>query len=166
MKIALIEPSLGNAFLKRMIIPKLGLPQIGAILQQAGHEVRIHSEIVQPIDWQKVFAAELVGISPLSCNAPRAYLIAQKIKEMRKGIGIIMGGPHVTACPEEALANGANAVVRHEGEDVIVSLVEAWESRDERALKEIPNLSWRSAEGEIIHKKMENSHPWHVCLWG
>ena len=54
-----------------------------------------------------------------------------------------MGGPHVTACPEGALENGASVIVRHEGEEIIVPVVEAWESRDERALQEIPSTAGR-----------------------
>ncbi|GEM_PF-4333727 len=144
-----------NPFAHKLTLPKRSLAQIGTIAANAGHEVHISSEGIQPVDWKIVSEADIVGFSVLTCNAPRVYsaarMLKESAKEQGKRIGIIMGGPHVTALLEEALANGADFVVSHEGEDVVVPLIAAWENRDEESLKKIPNLSWHTAAGEFVH---------------
>ncbi len=84
------------------IIPQLGL-QVLAGRVPAGHSVDLIDE---------VFGAEytdtkltrdrydLVGITSYSSGATRAYEIAAACR--RQGIMTIMGGPHVSACPDEA----------------------------------------------------------------
>lgn len=145
----------GNPFANRLTLPRRGLSQIGTILANAGHEVYVSSESVQTIDWEKVSGADLVGFSVLTCHAPRIYssakLLKERAKESDRRIGIIMGGPHVTALPEEALINGADFVVRHEGEEIVVPLITAWEEQDEDSFRMISNLSWRTATGELVH---------------
>lgn len=158
MKITFIEPCLpGIAFQGRMILPRLGLPQLGAILKKAGHEVKIFSETIRPISERIIkdlMESDIVGFSVLTSTAPRAYELSQKIKLLAKKIGkkikIIMGGPHATVCPEEPFLFGADLVVRHEGEEVINEAIMALLDEDEKVLSSLFNLSWKRGE-EIVH---------------
>src|SRR6476660_9136789 len=43
----------------------------------------------------------LVGIGSMTRMVARAYLVADALREA--GIRVVMGGPHVTECPDEAL---------------------------------------------------------------
>lgn len=126
-------------------LPRLGLPILGAILKQRGYEVVEFCEDIQPIDWRELAAADLVGISTIIPTAPKGYRVARFCKE--RGIPTIIGGPHVTFMPEEALQH-ADIVVRGEGEETIVELMEALESG------ELPigvkGVSYREGE-QIIH---------------
>jgi len=56
---------------------------------------------------------DLVGISSYCAQIDEAYELGKRYKE--KGTPVIMGGPHVSHCPEEA-AEFCNAVVIGEGE--------------------------------------------------
>jgi radical SAM superfamily enzyme YgiQ (UPF0313 family) len=56
---------------------------------------------------------DLVAISSLSAQIGEAYELADRFRE--RGIGVVMGGLHVTAVPEEA-GRHADAVVIGEGE--------------------------------------------------
>jgi radical SAM superfamily enzyme YgiQ (UPF0313 family) len=58
--------------------------------------------------------ADLVGISLLTCNARRGYQIAREYR--KRGVPVVLGGMHVTACPDEA-EREADAIVVGEAED-------------------------------------------------
>ncbi len=154
-RVVLIEPHTGLHFFSYARTPLLGLPILGEILRRTGLFVRIFCEKLTPVNWSEVAKADLVGISVLTNLAPRAYQIAAKVKEIareaRRRIWVVMGGPHVTFMPEEALEHGADFVVRHEGETVFPMLVECLrEGAESRALGEIPGLSYREGE-EVVH---------------
>jgi len=124
MNIVMIEPaSLGIHVYAGIKLPRLGLPTIAAILKQRGHDVLIFHEESAPINWYVVTNANLVFLSTITCTAPRAYEIADKIRE--ENISVFIGGPHVTFEPEEALAH-TDVVIRGEGEETIEELVNAY----------------------------------------
>jgi radical SAM superfamily enzyme YgiQ (UPF0313 family) len=57
--------------------------------------------------------ADLVAISSFTAQMPEAYALADRLRA--QGTTVVMGGPHVTALPDEALAH-CDAVVTGEGE--------------------------------------------------
>ena len=63
-----------------------------------GVETRIVDEDVEPVDFEA--DADLVGVSFMTYNAPRAYAIADEFR--RRGKTVIAGGYHPTFLPEEA----------------------------------------------------------------
>jgi len=112
MKIRLIEPRPpGLNVYDRAKLPRLGLPLIGALFRDAGHDVRIYVEVLAPVDWGDVLTSDLVGFSTTTSTAPFAYRMAERVRERR--IPTMIGGPHVTALPEEALAHDDRRSPRH-----------------------------------------------------
>jgi len=107
--------------------------------------VEIFIEEMRKIDYEIIKDADLVGISTITPTAPRAYAIADRIREM--GIPVIMGGPHVTYLAEEALGH-ADFVIRGEGEQALMELIDARENGGDYS--EVSNLSYRK-DREIIH---------------
>ena len=70
---------------------------------------------------------ELVGIGSMTRMIARAYLVADELRAA--GIKVVMGGPHVTECADEALGkNGgkrhADAVALGEADDYWADIVE------------------------------------------
>ena len=153
MKIALIEPrSPGYHIYSHAVLPRLGLPVLGTILRDRGHEVRIYCQDVQPIDYGTVLSADFVGISTTTSTVPEAYRIAQRVS--REGIPVAFGGSHTTFMPEEALQYGDFSIAG-EAEESFPLLVE--NLTDENAWAEIPGLSyWR---GDEIHHNPSGSGP-------
>jgi radical SAM superfamily enzyme YgiQ (UPF0313 family) len=107
--------------------------------------VEIFVEEMRKIDYEIIKDADLVGISTITSTAPRAYAIADRIREMR--IPVIMGGPHVTYLAEEALEH-TDFVIRGEGERALTELIDAREVGGDYS--RISNLSYKKDQ-QIIH---------------
>jgi radical SAM superfamily enzyme YgiQ (UPF0313 family) len=146
-KIILIEPkgSKYNVY-STFKLPRLGLAIIGAILKRAGYDVTIFAESISKIDFEELFKADAVGISTLTCTAPRAYALGDVIRE-NSSAKVFMGGPHVSFLPEEAL-NHCDYVLRGEAEDTILPFIKALEANE--GFNKIPGLSYKE-NGRIIH---------------
>ena len=62
-------------------LPRLGPIYLGTILKNAGHNVRIISEVFEEIDISKI-NSDIVCISILTWSANKGYEIAKKIKTL------------------------------------------------------------------------------------
>lgn len=118
MKITLIYPSQtkSNRLLKwrqprHHKYPGLGLLTV-ASLSPSSANIQIIDDDYDIIDYDDY--PDIVGLSALTMNVNRAYEIAKGFRE--KNIPVVMGGMHVSACPEEAL-QFADAIVIGEAED-------------------------------------------------
>jgi anaerobic magnesium-protoporphyrin IX monomethyl ester cyclase len=147
MRITFIEPvAPGLHIYSFMKLPRFGLPLLGALLKERGHDVRIFSESLTEVDWNHVLSSDLVGVSTITPTAMHAYRYAKNVKEA--GIPTVMGGPHVTFLADEAL-DFCDYVVRGEGERTLLELVEYLEGKG--SLENILGLSYRADDGHTIH---------------
>jgi radical SAM superfamily enzyme YgiQ (UPF0313 family) len=83
-------------------------------------ETQIIDEDVQPIDFD--IAADLIGLSFMTYNAPRAYEIADFFRT-KKGKPVIVGGYHPTFMPGEAIEH-VDAVCIGDAEDNVPCLMD------------------------------------------
>jgi len=148
--VVLIEPKApGFHVFSRYKLPRLGLPLLGAVLEeQLGASVKIYFQECARIDWEEVAKADLVGISTITSTAPAAYDLVQRIKKMND-VPVVMGGPHVTFLPDEALEHGADFVVRGEGEEALIELIRSLNGQG-GSLSDIAGLSY-TEDGEVRH---------------
>src|SRR6476469_1585660 len=102
--------------------PKLSLPTIAAYTPESW-DVDLVDEAVEDIDFDT--PCDMVGLSIMTCYAPRAYEIAKEFR--RRGKTVVMGGVHPTYCPDEALQH-ADAIVCGEAEDLWQRLVADYEA--------------------------------------
>lgn len=140
-------------------IPQLGL-QVLAGLVPDNHHVDIIDEIFGTSATQQLIEKggyDLVGITAYTSGSTRAYEIARACRE--KGILTIMGGPHASACPEEA-ANHFDAVAVGECDEIwpqIIRDAEAGQlaSRYDGKLSdlEVTGLGWAKQGLEPINGK-------------
>lgn len=150
-KVVLVEPaSPGFHVFSRYKLPRLGLPLLGALMRrELGVTPRVYFEEVARLDWQEIEKADLVGISTITPTAPEAFALVEHIKKERD-IPVVIGGPHVTFLPDEALEAGADYVVRGEGEWTFIELARHLNDGSP-ALSEIAGLSYRGEGGEHLH---------------
>ena len=147
-KIVFIEPKSPNLHIfSTFVIPRLGTLILGTIMKKLGWQVEVIIEEKEEVNFESIKSADIVGISTITSTAPRAYSIAEQVREL--GILVIMGGPHVTFLPEEALEH-CDFVLRSEGEKALPLFIEQWLGNKD--FSKVPNLSFIK-EGEIIHNK-------------
>src|SRR5713226_3921016 len=124
MKILLYSPDNG---VTRNFMPHLWMFLLQAITPP-GHEVILidanaramsDEEIVQFVREQNI---ELVGIGAMTRMAEKAYRVADAIRAA--GVCVIMGGPHVTEVPDEAL--GRDGGPRHADAIALGEADETW----------------------------------------
>ena len=124
MKILLYNPDNG---VTRNFMPHLWMFLLQAITPP-GHEVILidanaramsDDEIVRFIKKQKI---DLVGIGAMTRMAEKAYRVADAIR--LAGVPVVMGGPHVTEVPDEAL--GRDGGPRHADAIALGEADETW----------------------------------------
>jgi len=99
--------------------PQLTMPLIAA-LTPSDHVVSHTDEIVERVRFD--VPSDLVAITTPTPSAPHAYRLAREFR--RRGVPVVIGGPHATALPEEA-AQHADAVVVGEAEDTWPRVLDA-----------------------------------------
>ncbi|MBI2571123.1 MAG: B12-binding domain-containing radical SAM protein [Candidatus Schekmanbacteria bacterium] len=118
MKLLLVLPSwpAGSFWaVSRDKFPSLGLLTVAGLTPRE-HDVHFADEQLGPIPSDLWYGSwDLVGIGGLTAQSPRAYAIAEHYRG--RGIPVVMGGPHASALPAEALQH-CDAVVTGEAEGV------------------------------------------------
>ena len=152
-RILFIEPkSPGPHIFTAFPLPRLGSILLATLARDHGWEASVIVEETHPIDWEELKECDAVGISTITSTAPRAYAIADRVREM--GIPVVMGGPHVTFLPDEAL-NHADYVMRGEAEEAFPLLLAML--LGVRAPETVPGLSFVDKQGTVNHNERTKS---------
>jgi radical SAM superfamily enzyme YgiQ (UPF0313 family) len=168
MRILLYNPDNG---VTRNFMPHLWMFLLEA-LTPPGHEVLLIDGNAQPMDERQIAQyvheqeIELVGIGAMTRMIAKAYRIADAIRST--GVLVVMGGPHVTELPDEALGRKGgprhadavalgeadetwprivNDAARGELNDIYAPLDDAGKAR-KPSLKQYPVIPWDSIELE------------------
>ena len=117
MRLLLIQPSQivegGKVYkAKKLMFPRLSLPVL-ASLTPPEFGIKIIDEYFEEIPFDD--PADLIGLSFMTPQAPRAYQIGDEFR--RRGKKVVMGGIHASVLPEESLLH-ADAVVVGEAENL------------------------------------------------
>ena len=144
MRILLIHPQLKKYIQPKL--PPLGLLALAAVLEKKGHQVEVLDLNITPgeLDQSLKKNPDFVGLTATTPLIKEAWHLAGYIKEKIKA-PVILGGAHVSALPEESLDKGIDIVVRGEGEETIIELLEKWPE-----FESIKGLSYKK-DGQIIH---------------
>ena len=119
LKICLLSPKgplyrhRGGIFRKSLRYSPLTLPTLAALIPPGiEHELSIFDEGIEDIPAD--IEADIVGITVITGTARRSYELAKQLR--RRGITVVLGGPHVTLVPDDALPH-ADAIVVGYAED-------------------------------------------------
>ncbi|MDH4129205.1 MAG: B12-binding domain-containing radical SAM protein [Spirochaetota bacterium] len=155
-KILLISPTVTLSETTRvksppaMRIPPLSLAILASITPD-DFEIEVIDEEVENIDYD--INCDLVGISCMTSNAPRAYEVGKEFK--KRGKTVVYGGVHPSCMPNEALQYG-DSVVSGEAEGAWEVLLEDYRKGE---LKPIyrnfePDLSgYPLAKRDLVKRK-------------
>ncbi len=125
-KVALIFPP---SLMRNFAIP-LNLAYLAGSLEAKGHQVKIFDMSAkywnlssdQTIEIIKKYSPDIIGITTNVLFIKPTYNLVNKLKVLKSLI--VLGGPHTSLLPEEAILNGADIAVRGEGELTIVELAD------------------------------------------
>jgi radical SAM superfamily enzyme YgiQ (UPF0313 family) len=120
-KAVFVNPSritTGSAF----VMPAAQATLAGAVPGSVDIELKVVDEAVERFDPSLINAGDIVCVSALTNNVREAYRVARQAKE--QGATAVLGGPHPTLLPEEAIRYGADAVVRGDGDTIIGRVLE------------------------------------------
>ncbi|MFX0096137.1 MAG: B12-binding domain-containing radical SAM protein [Candidatus Hodarchaeota archaeon] len=170
MKVALVVPPLNfrnsegelhDEYTLDGSLPPLGLMYIGALLKEKNYEVELLdlSATIKSIswfkDWLRKNSPDVIGFSIIADGVNNGMLLAEATKEVLPESLVIAGGISATFVYSEILktCKAFDLVVRGEGEETMLKILEALESKGFRQrLQQIPGISYR-------HKGKIRSNP-------
>lgn len=139
-----------------VMIPQ-GLASMASLLRENGMACSIIDAYAEGLNIEQMIArisehrADILGISAVTPVMPVALAIAVQVKKRLPAVRIVMGGPHPSILPDEALADGSvEAVVRGEGELTLLAICRAIEEK--RGYGGIKGVSYRE-NGRITHNE-------------
>jgi radical SAM superfamily enzyme YgiQ (UPF0313 family) len=129
----------------------LGLMYIAAVLEEAGYKAEILDAFMTDVSVRKIGDSteigmtyeriademrrrkpDIVGVSnPFSCQVEHATRVAGIVKENDSDVLTVVGGPHVSAVPEEFLSEAKNVdiAVMGEGEYAMLDIAKVHEGK-------------------------------------
>jgi radical SAM superfamily enzyme YgiQ (UPF0313 family) len=116
------------------LLAPLTFPVLAALTPE-DIEIEVIEERLRPIPFDEHF--DLVGLTFVTSFAPHAYSVADTFRE--KGVTVVLGGPHVTVRPDEALKH-ADAVVVGEAEKIWGQLISDFRRGKLNRLYKAPDL--------------------------
>ncbi|PIR16954.1 MAG: hypothetical protein COV46_06175 [Deltaproteobacteria bacterium CG11_big_fil_rev_8_21_14_0_20_49_13] len=159
-------------------LPSRATDLLAAIAKKAGY---MDVEAINPVfnkvsglfthvQLKRTVTSDVLGISTITRTAGQSYELARYVRKINPSVRIIMGGPHASALPEDALQY-ADIVILNEGDHTFVDLLEHETSlRGRRAeaiscggslrpstssglamtLNDIPGIAFKDASGTVV----------------
>src|SRR5438034_6161204 len=99
----------GGIFRQSLRYMPLTLPTLAALVPpEVNAEVTCLDEGIGDVDPSRI-EADLVGLTVITGTAVRAYELAGALR--RRGVPVVLGGPHVTLAPDDAQPHADSIVV-------------------------------------------------------
>ncbi|MDD5676305.1 MAG: radical SAM protein, partial [Chitinivibrionales bacterium] len=138
MKVLLIIPSYRETIYRNVKVrvgridsPVLSLPVLAGMLLRYKHEVKIldcnlFSDASRAVENEiRQFKPHVAGITVVTPLFKEMAVLAETVKKTDPTVTVVVGGPHVSAMPEEALALGTvDIVVIGEGDETILEIAD------------------------------------------
>ncbi len=159
MRVCLVSPPYLSAVKSVVGVcsPPLGLAYLASMIRDE-HDVRIIDSNV--LDYGvddvrrelKSFYPDVVGITSSTPSIYEAYRVARAAKSLRDDCVVVMGGPHVTFLPEEAIteSGSVDVVVLGEGEETFRELVDTIDHGG--SLDSVRGIEYRKGDKTVVTK--------------
>jgi radical SAM superfamily enzyme YgiQ (UPF0313 family) len=144
---------------RRYTSPPLGLMYIGAVVREAGHEVKI---VDRNIESEEYFDEVLKSFNPdvLGTNAITGYMIIDAIKISKQALALnpkvinVWGGQHPSLFPEQTIREDfIHYLVCGEGEKTFVELLGCIE--EGKGAKDVKGIVYKEDGKAVVNPKRE-----------
>ena len=134
MRIALVQPPPRSEYDRHWArFPSLGIAYIASSLRAAGHAIELLDGKLADLTVDDIIEAvrdsrpDLVGITCMTVEYPRAVEIARRIKHELADVPVVVGGAHVNAVGRQTLdeGDGFDYACVGEGEHLVCELADA-----------------------------------------
>lgn len=159
MKIVLISPkgplyrNKGGIFKKSLRYQPLTLTTLAALIpSELNAAIELIDEGIQEIPDN--LEADLIGLTVITGTAKRSYELAQQFRE--RGITVVLGGPHVTLLPAEAIEHADAICVGYAEESWPELLRDFAQGRLKKSYHQNPAMSLENmpfAKRELLDKR-------------
>jgi radical SAM superfamily enzyme YgiQ (UPF0313 family) len=140
----------------RVLIPARANPQLQAILLQEGYgdvksiDLNLNKKgKLTKANLKRIVSSDYLLLSSITRTIPQTKELAKIYKKANPNGKVIAGGPHVTFTPEETL-EWADVVVRHEGDKILVELLEKLEKKE--SLENVKGISYK-INGKVVNNE-------------
>src|SRR5690349_17960718 len=116
-------------FGKRANMPVACLPLLAA-LTPPGHQVTLIDENVEPLDFDRLARADIVGLTGMVVQRARMRAILIELK--KRGVFTVVGGPWVTV-REDYFDSLADVIFVGEAEETWPRFLQEWQTRTHQA---------------------------------
>lgn len=162
-RVMLLQPASAGGNFEYVAIPRQGMLYLSAALAQWEGPFVYEREIWFEdrsglMDPEKdLEGVDILMLTALINEAPRAYQVARQAKECHPEIITIGGGPQMSPLPEEAFDYGRfDVIVQREGEDIIGQLCDVLLERRgpgrNQYLANVPGISYLE-EGRVVQTR-------------
>ncbi len=158
MKITFILPGIGKKknekYLRTWLMEPLTIAVLNALVPEK-YEREFFDDRIEKINYET--DSDIVFITAETYTVKRAYHIASEFQ--KRGKKVVMGGYHVTLCPEEAIER-ADAIIVGNAEQVITRLLDDYESgKLEKRYDGVPCIGYKMPDRSIYSDKMKKYLP-------
>ena len=143
--------------------PHLGLISLVAVARRGGHDAEIYdpkwdlarqrlrlNSSLYPAMAERIaaYSSDVVGFTALGCNFHCVAKVASRLKHLKPGLPVLLGGPHASILHRQILDrfDMFDAIARHEAEPTLLPLLERLGTP---GLDDVPSISYRSSHGEV-----------------
>ena len=156
-RVTLVNPPYPKGAPQSLFLP-LGIGYLAAVLEENQYEVNVlDCQILKPTRQQLEAElaksnSDIVGVTTSTLTYWPAVEVVKAAKKVLPKALTMLGGPHVTALPEQTLkeAPEADIVVRGEGERTMLELAALASKADLKSLGEVAGITFRK-NGQIQH---------------
>ncbi len=178
--VVFVQPKSAGGNFEYVAIPRQGMMFLSAALKQ--HVERAKDTANRVATWaydtriwfedkvgklnvlKDLQGVDLLCVTGLINEIPRAYELARQAKETFPHLKVIGGGPHMGMLPHEAIEHGKfDAIVKHEGEDIIGHLADVLLSFNPgelfKELRKIGGIAFPDEDGKVYETPNRRTIP-------
>lgn len=139
-------------------MPSMGLLSVGAVIKLMGLDVKIIEASSLGLGFGDTLreilesSPKILGLTATTFSVHSARRLAKLVKENNPGIITLVGGPHITAAPDETMRRFKefDIGILGEGEETIQELLSILGTEGKGEIKNIPGIAFRDGEALVI----------------